>query len=356
MLNRKLGRTIALVSAVSMSVVLPASLATSSHAAKQVWVSLITKDSTNPFFVAMQAGAKKNAAALGVKLTVGSGKKEGDDASQIALIEAAIANKENGILITPMSTGVNAAITKARKAGLYVIALDTPTDPANIVDITFATDNRLAGVNIGKWAAAKLNGGKAVIALLDLFSNKVVSVDYNRDQGFLEGMGIPVNNPKLNGDEAKTGKYTGGKGGDYSICGNVASNGNQQDGQTGMEQLLAKCPDVNLVYSINEPAGQGAYAALKAAGKKAIIVSVDGGRTGVQAVKDGQIGATSQQYPLLMASLGVQAIKDIVTTGKKPSVTPGLDFYNTGTTLITDDPQAGVPSKPTSYGLTNAWG
>ena len=38
-----------------------------------VKVTLITKDSTNPFFVAMQEGAKEAAAASGVELTVGSG-------------------------------------------------------------------------------------------------------------------------------------------------------------------------------------------------------------------------------------------------------------------------------------------
>ena len=44
-----------------------------------VGVSLITKDSTNPFFVAMQKGAKADAAKNNVKLTVASGKQEGDD-------------------------------------------------------------------------------------------------------------------------------------------------------------------------------------------------------------------------------------------------------------------------------------
>jgi fructose transport system substrate-binding protein len=57
-----------------------------------------------------------------------------------------------------------------------------------------------------------------------------------------------------------------------------------------------------------------------------------------------------------MADLGVQAIYDIVKTGKKPEVTPGLDFFNTGVTLITDDPQSGVDSKDTNYGLEKAWG
>ncbi len=353
------GRKVALVAAVSASMLLTAGVATSSHAAtKSVAVSLITKDSTNPFFVAMQGGAKAAAAKLGVKITIASGKAEGDDAGQIAAIEAAIAGKQQGILITPMSTGVNDAIKKARAAGLFVIALDTPPDPANTVDITFATDNRVAGNLIGKWAAAKLNGKAAVIALLDIFNDKVVSVDYNRDQGFLEGMGIPVNNGKLNGDEVKTGKYTGGKGGSYTIVGNEATGANEEGGRTGMEHLLAKNPKINVVYTINEPTAAGAYAALKAAGKTkgVLVVSVDGGKAGVQNVASGVIGATSQQYPLKMASLGVQAIFDLITKGTKPKVTPGLDFFNTGVTLITNSLAAGVPSRNTAYGLANAWG
>jgi thiamine pyrophosphate-dependent acetolactate synthase large subunit-like protein len=73
-----------------------------------------------------------------------------------------------------------------------------------------------------------------------------------------------------------------------------------------MENLLAKDPMINVVYTINEPAAAGAYEALKAIGREndVLIVSVDGGCPGVQNVKDGVIGATSQQYPLLMASLG----------------------------------------------------
>ena len=156
----------------------------------KIAVSLITKDSTNPFFVAMQKGAKSAASDEGIDITIASGKAEGDDQGQIDAIENAITAQQKGILITPMSTGVNDAIQKARDAGLFVIALDTPTDPPDAVDITFATDNRAAGNLIGKYAAAKLNGQKAVIALLDIFDDKVVSVDYNRDQGFLEGMGI----------------------------------------------------------------------------------------------------------------------------------------------------------------------
>ena len=73
-----------------------------------------------------------------------------------------------------------------------------------------------------------------------------------------------------------------------------------------MENCLQKNPDINLVYTINEPAARGAYTALKAAGKEkdVLIVSVDGGCTGVKDVKAGKIAATSQQYPLKMAADG----------------------------------------------------
>ena len=347
-------RTAAIVAVAAASMLVLSACSKSDSGSDSVAVSLITKDQSNPFFVAMIAGATAKAETLGVELTVSSGKDESDYAGQISAIENAISAKHAGILIVPVSTEVNAAITKARDAGLFVIALDTPPDPADIVDITFATDNCEAGRLIGQWTAKKLAGKKATIALLDIFDDRIVSVDYCRDNGFLDGMGIDVKDPKVMGDEAKTGKYSGG---DYEIVGNVATGANEEGGRTGLEKLLAKNKKINVVYTINEPTAIGACAAAAAAGVKIdAMVSVDGGGAGIGAVKSGCINATSQQYPLLMADLGVQAIYDIVKNGTKPSNSEGLDFFNTGVKLITDDPQEGVPSETTEYGLANAWG
>jgi len=329
-----------------------------------VSVSLITKDSTNPFFVAMQEGAKEKAAELGVDLTVGSGQSEGDDQGQIELIEAAIAQGQDGILITPMSVNVNGAIEKARDAGLYVIALDTPTDPPEVVDITFATDNCLAGDAIGQWAAGKLDGEKAVIARLVIFDDRTVSVDYCRDNGFLRGMGIDIKDLTIMGDEDLTGTYSSGAGGDYEIACLEATGANEEGGRTGMETCLSKNPDINVVYTINEPTAFGAAAALEAAGKSigddVIIVSVDGGLAGVKAVQDGSIQATSQQYPLRMASLGVEAIKKIADGGDAPANTSADGtFFDTGVALCTEDPQDTVTAtdqENAQYCIDNAWG
>ncbi|MDQ1486652.1 MAG: fructose transport system substrate-binding protein [Actinomycetota bacterium] len=322
---------------------------------KTVGVALILKTLTNPFFVSMQKDAEAAAAKIGVKLTVSAGKQDGDEPTQITAIENAVSAGDKGILITPNGPGVNPAIGKARAAGLYVIALDTPPDPASTVDITFATDNLQAGKLIGQWTAKTLAGKSATIAMLDLFNDKIVSVDVNRDHGFLTGMGIPPGDASKNGGEAKSGKYSGGS---YSIACHEATQGAEDGGRTAMENCLSKNPGINVVYTINEPAANGAYQALKAAGKTSgvLVVSIDGGCSGVNLVKQGVINATSQQYPGKMASLGVQAIADLVAKGTKPSTSTGLDFFNTGVQLITAAPAAGVTSISVDQGLTSCWG
>jgi fructose transport system substrate-binding protein len=265
---------------------------------------------------------------------------------------------DKGILITPANEAVNPAIEEARNQGLIVIALDTPPVPPDTVDLTIATDNFVAGELIGKWAAATLDGKKANIALLDLSNTTVASVDFNRDQGFLTGMGIDVKDKTKNGDEDKTGKYTGGKGGDYEIFCNEPTNGAPDLGKQAMETCLAKSKEINLVYTINEPAAVGASEALEAANvKDAIIVSVDGGcNPGLTSVKSGVIGATSQQYPLKMAEIGVETIAKMVNGEPKPPNSPGLEFIDSGVALVTDKPADGVESIDTTEGGKICWG
>lgn len=310
---------------------------------------LITKTDSNPYFVKMKEGAKAEAQKLGVSLKTYAGKYDGDNESQVNAIEACMASGAKGILITASSTkAIVPAVEKARKAGLLVIALDTPLDPATAADMTFATDNFQAGELDGQWAKAKLGAmaKDAKIAFLDIAVSQP-TVGVQRDQGFMKGFGIDIKDPNKWGDET-----------DPRIVGHDVTAGSIQGGQTAMEHLLAKNPDINLVYAINEPAAEGAYEALKSVGKQkgVTIVAVDGSCHGVKDVKNGVIGATAQQYPLKMASLGINAIVTYAKTGKKPEATKGLDFFNTGTNLITADPQKGVPSISVAEGLKLCWG
>ena len=318
-------------------------------AADDITACLITKTDTNPFFVKMKEGATAKAEELGITLKSYAGKIDGDSESQVAAIETCIADGAKGILITASDTkGIVPAVTQARDAGLLVIALDTPLEPIDSADATFATDNFLAGELIGKWAAASLGDAAkdAKIAMLDLAVSQP-SVGVLRDQGFLQGFGIDLGDPNKWGDET-----------DSRIVGHDVTQGNEEGGRRAMENLLTKDPEINVVYTINEPAAAGAYEALKALGREndALIVSVDGGCPGVANVKDGVIGATSQQYPLLMASKGIEAIAAWAKDGSKPENTPGKDFFDTGVSLVTDKPAEGVESISVQEGMDRCWG
>jgi len=321
------------------------STGTTSGGGKQVVVGLITKTDTNPFFVKMKEGAQKAAKADGAKLLTAAGKFDGDNAGQVTALENMVAAGAKGILITPSDTkAIVPSIAKARAKGVLVIALDTPTDPQSAVDALFATNNFKAGVLIGQYTKAVEAGKTLKIATLDLAPG--ISVGILRHNGFISGLGAGT------ADEKTTGLVNPAS----VVCSNDTQ-GDQAKGQTAMENCLKKAPDINVVYTINEPAANGANKALTSAGKTGVtIVSVDGGCAGVGLVKSGVIGATSQQYPLKMASLGVQAIYDLATSGKKPAVSEGLDFYNTGVALVTDKAATGVTSISSADAEKICWG
>lgn len=317
--------------------------------AQDVSACLITKTDTNPFFVKMKEGAEAKAAELGVTLKSYAGRIDGDHESQVAAIETCIADGAKGILITASDTSaIVQSVQQARDAGLLVIALDTPLTPIDAADATFATDNFLAGELIGKWAAGKMgaDAANAKIALLNLGISQP-TVDVLRNQGFLQGFGIDLGDPNKWGDET-----------DPRIVGHDVTAGNEEGGRKAMENLLTKDPGINVVHTINEPSAAGAYEALKSFGREndVLIVSVDGGCPGVANVKDGVIGATSQQYPLQMAALGVEAIKAWADTGTKPQPTDGKDFFDTGVALVTDEPVDGVDSIDSAKGAELCWG
>jgi fructose transport system substrate-binding protein len=316
-----------------------AAVAASSASAKPagssatIKVGLITKDVTNPFFVKMKAGATAQAKKLGATLVYAAGKNSSDNASQITAIENMVTSGVKGILITVADAKAeNAAIAKARKAGVLVIALDSPTTPTTAVDALFATNNLNAGILIGKYARAATKGKSVTIAMLDEHAGS--SVGALRHNGFTKGFGI--------------------KNSDKQIVCVANGGGDTPDSQTAMENCLQKNPDINVVYTINEPSAAGAWTALKNAGKSqsdVTIVSVDGGCAGVRNVKAGVIDATSQQYPLLMASRGVGAVVSYAKGGKKAT-----GYTDTGVNLIAKQAVAGVSSKSVSYGLSHCWG
>ncbi|MBK1682103.1 substrate-binding domain-containing protein [Rhodoferax fermentans] len=309
----------------------------SAFAADAPVIGLITKTETNPFFVKMKEGAKAEAEKAGAKLMSAAGKIDGDTAGQITALENMASAGAKTIMITSAGDAIIPTVKKIQAKGVQVIALDSPFEGA---DALFATDNYKAGVLIGQYAKAAMAGKPVKIAMLDLFPGHPVGAQ--RHNGFMAGFGLKANDAKSN--ELSTAPEI--------VCAND-TNGDRAKGQTAMENCLQKDPGINVVYTINEPAAAGAYNALKKAGKEkgVLILSVDGGCQGIKDTEAGIITATSQQYPLKMASMGVAAGVEYAKTGKKAT-----GYVDTGVTLIAKNAIAGVDSKDTKVGLDLCWG
>jgi fructose transport system substrate-binding protein len=316
-------------------------------AAEKPLVGFITKSNDNPFFFKMLQGAKAAAEQDGLELR---NLQAYSAEAQASAIETLVSAGAKGILIVPGdTTAIVPAVKRAREQGVLVIAIDHPVSPAEAADGTIGTNSVQAGEAIGEWAKQTLGpaAAKAKIAMLDDDVTQA-TVDVQRDHGFLKGFGISYGNPNVNGSEN-----------DPRVVGHALTKAAEPGGRSGMETLLQKDPDINLVYTINEPAAAGAYAALKAAGKgdgSVVIVSVDGGCPGVKNVEAGVIGATAMQFPLLMASTGIHAVAEYIKTGKKPEPSPGLNFTNTGVELVTNKPVDGLKSIDAKEAMKKCWG
>jgi fructose transport system substrate-binding protein len=302
----------------------------------EITVGLITKQEENPFFVKIREVAEETADESDVELLTAAGKSDVDNASQVAALEDMTKRGAKGILIVPAnSRAIVPAIEKARRAGVTVVALDTPTQPASAVEALFATNNRRAGNLIGRYAKAKAeeDGIEPKIAMLDLAPD--ISVGELRHDGFLAGFGI--------------------RDGDPEIVGSVNTEGDEDKAREGMTQLLEEDPGINIVYTINEPAAFGALDALEEAGRgedDVILVSIDGSCDAIKdGVRPGKIDATSQQYPENMATEGMEAVTEALRGGPSPS-----GFRDTGVELITADAVDGVESEDEAFGVRNCWG
>jgi fructose transport system substrate-binding protein len=303
---------------------------------QRVTVGLIVKRNTNPFWVTIKDTAQETANDDNVKLLTAAGRSDTDNASQVAAIRRMIAQGAKGIVISPAnSSAIVPAIEQARRKGVTVVAVDTPTQPRSAVNALYATNNFEAGQLIGRYAKAKVlqRGIRPRIAMLDLAPG-ITSGDL-RHKGFLAGFGI--------------------KDGDPAIVGSANTLGETLTAADAMRRLLAQHPGINVVYTVNEQAAFGAADALKAAGRSqdsVILVSVDGGCDAIKNfVRPGVIDATAQQYPDNMARLGVDTLATALRGGPKPS-----GYRNTGVELITGDAAKGVPSKDVAFGVRNCWG
>jgi fructose transport system substrate-binding protein len=320
----------ALAAKVAIGCLMLSASSLSVSAADPFLIGIIEQQLSNPFFGKLQEAAVATAQENGLETMTAEAASAGDAATQVAAVENMINRGVKGIVLDPANaSALVPVVEKARNAGIVVVTTNTSLEPASAADGSFETDNLAGGVLIGEWAKARLGGTTAHVAMLDYdLSDKTAKA---RHDGFLKGFGIDDSSPE--------------------ISGTALTQGNVETGQAAMENLLSAHPEINVIYTINEPAAQGAFIAIDRAGSDVIITSIDGSCSGVRSVADGTIGATVMQFPANMGKLAVEAVLKAVNEGVKPS-----GMTNSGTVLITDNPVEGIESQNSDWGLENCWG
>lgn len=125
-------------------------------------IGLMVQDMSNPFFSAMDKGAKAAAAEIGAELNVQDAQV--DLSAQYNQIDAFIQQGVDLIVVSAVDGGgIEPAILKAKEAGIIVIAVDTP---ANGADALVMTDAVQAGMKSCEYLFDQM-GGKGEVLLVD---------------------------------------------------------------------------------------------------------------------------------------------------------------------------------------------
>jgi len=260
----------------------------------------------NPFWTAVEAGARKAASRLNVRLVVLAPPSEADVEAQIAQIEDQIVKEVDALVVAPTDVvGLNPTFAKAARKGIPVIFVDTDADwPGKVSFI--GTDNRKAGYLGGHYLCGALPRGSAVGLITGVMSHQT-HID-----------------------------RTGGARAAMRECGLLivaeqAGNSERALGQAVMEDFLVAHPEIAGVFTGADVMALGANEAIKAAGKlgQVEIVGFDGIPEAVESIAAGELAATVAQRPHEMGRLGIEAG---VKTLQKIKVPVRVD---TGAELIT---------------------
>ena len=240
-------------------------------------IGLSVSTQNNPFFVSLVEGAEKQAAALGVKITVADA---GDDAAkQTSDIEDLVASGISVLIVNPVdSDAVTGAVEAAKAKGVKVIAVDRAVNGVDI-ECQIASDNVL-GAELATQFIVDTLGEGAIVAELEGVTGASAAID--RSTGFHN-----IADSKLEVVARQTANFA------------------RAEGMSVMENMLQANPDIQAVFAANDEMALGAMEAISGAGKDIMVMGFDATDDAIASIKAGQMAGTIAQQPALIGSTAV---------------------------------------------------
>jgi len=211
---------------------------------------------------------------------------------QVKQINSMIDNKVQVLIINPVdgtSTKIMEAISKAKKLGIKIIAVDAQFKDSSLADCTIISDNYGAGKLCAKHMMKKLDHSKIL-----LIEHKGALSAEDRIRGFL--------------DEIKNDDH-------YKVVARVDSQGATEKAMPKVSDVIKEKVNFDVVMALNDPSALGALAAMDKAriARRVLVFGVDGSPDMKRLIKtSGEVEATAAQSPISMGSKAVKAAYDLI--------------------------------------------
>ncbi|MFN0119484.1 MAG: substrate-binding domain-containing protein [Blastocatellia bacterium] len=277
---------------------------------KEIVIAVIPKGVAHFFWQSVKAGAEAAGKEAGVTIDWKGPANETDYASQVNVVEDAIARRVSGIVLAPSHReSLIPPVERAKRENIPVVIFDSGIGTESYVSYV-STDNVKGGEIGAERMAAKL-GGKGKIAVLGLKAGSV-STD-ERESGFQNL--IKKNYPGIQIVDFQYGDSDRAKSLDKAT------------------DMMTAAPDLAAIFASNEPSTVGAAQAIKQQKKegKVLLVGFDSSPNLVDDLRAGVIDSLIVQNPWRMGYDGVKAIVDKLN-GKEPQ-----RRVDTGVSLVTKE-------------------
>lgn len=253
-------------------------------------VALVMKTLTNPFFSAMEDGARRAERELGIQLSVLSAADEASVEQQNEIVRQAIRDQADAIVIVPgHSVEMIPVLQEARAAGIVVINIDERIDPAmarklGFGDVPFVGVNNEHGAYLSaRYLASKLTGPtRAIILQGDPVSNTA----RDRERGALRAF---AEHPNI------------------EVVARESASWKIDEANAVTARLFERHPDIGAIFAANDLMALGAIRYLEETGKKHVLVAAyDAIEPARAALRRGNLVATVNQRADEQGYIGVR--------------------------------------------------
>ncbi|MCO5209723.1 MAG: substrate-binding domain-containing protein [Caldilinea sp.] len=247
-----------------------------------------------PFFVHMEKQVRDEAAKMGnVEIITLDG--QDDTTKQVADLEGVIAQGYDGLIVSPRtSEGVAPVIQQVIDAGIPVVTIDRSAEGVNGLLAHVGANNVIGGEAQGQAILSLFPDGAKIIELL---GTPGASPAIDRSAG-LHNIIDPAGNIEVVCQQ--TGEFKRDKG------------------LTVTENCLSSNPDAQAIVAANDDMALGAIEAVKAAGLSIPILGFDALPEAIQAVNEGTLYGSVEQFPGGQSRTALNTIMDFIVDGTAP--------------------------------------